>query len=172
VHDTAESACGGSPLDLTRRPERIDTPGDDDGNGLFNEPLPPASEIHDCDGDGWTGSQEMAIYALGSATQDQDPCGNGWPADLAGNDNTLNIGDFNSFHAPPRDDGSFNKMGHPVPDPQDPYIERWNLYPNNSIDIGDLNAINPAVEAPTARPPMFGGQPAFFTNGGQCPFPP
>jgi hypothetical protein len=35
-----------------------------------------------------------------------------------------------------------------------------------------LNALNPAVNAPTARPPMFGGLPAFFTNGGQCPYPP
>jgi hypothetical protein len=59
-----------------------------------------------------------------------------------------------------------------VPDVQDPDIARWDLQPSNLIDIGDLNAINPGVEAPTARPPMFGGQPAFFTNGGQCPFPP
>ena len=122
----------------------------------------------DDDNDGFTDATETLI-----GTGALDPCGHdGWPADLAGPDNTLNIGDFSSFLFPPRQDGTFNKIGHPVPDPQDPTIARWDLAPNNLIDIGDLNAINPAVEAPTARPPMLGGQPAFFTNGGQCPFPP
>lgn len=172
VYDTAESACGGSALDAARRPERIDTSGDDDGDGLFNEPLPPASEVHDCDGDGWTGGQEMAIYMLESTSQDQDPCGSGWPADLSGDDNRLNIADLSSFIFPSRGDGSFNKMGHPVPDPDDPIIARWNLDPNGVINIADLNALNPAVDAPTSRPPMLGGVPAFFTNLGQCPFPP
>jgi len=63
-----------------------------------------------------------------------------------------------------------------VPDPDDSNIARWNLLPDAIVNIGDLNALNPAVLAPTARPPMFGGQPAFFTdvgNGvGGCPFPP
>jgi hypothetical protein len=111
---------------------------------------------------------------------DQDPCGNnGWPADLINNDNILNIGDFNSFLFPLRslDDGhgTFNKFGHTVPD-SDPNIARWNLDPAGpgaaTINIGDLNALNPSVLASTARPPMFGGLPAFFTNGGQCPYPP
>ena len=83
----------------------------------------------DRDGDGFTDENEI----LKIGTKADDPCGgDAWPADLAGNDNRLNI--------------------------------------------GDLNALNPAVMAPTARPPMFGGQPAFFTNAGAgvgvCPLPP
>ena len=63
------------------------------------------------------------------------------------------------------------------PDPGDAGLSRWNLNSNDSsIGIGDLNALNPAVEAPTSRPPMFGGQPAFFANAGSgpgvCPWPP
>ena len=34
----------------------------------------------------------------------------------------------------------------------------------NSVQTGR------AVDAPTSRPPLFGGQPAFFANGGLCPF--
>lgn len=102
-----------------------------------------------------------------------DPCGNdGWPADLTGDDNRLNVADLASFIFPLRADGSFNKIGHPVPDPDDPSISRWDLDPNNVITIADLNALNPRVDATTSRPPMFGGQPAFFTNLGLCPFPP
>ncbi len=127
----------------------------------------------DFDGDGFTDEDE----ALHIGTNPGYPCGSGgWPADLSGNDNTLNIGDFNSFVFPLRANSSFNKFGHPVPDPDDANIARWNLDPEGAsatiINIGDLNAINPAVLAPTARPPMFGGQPAFFTNGGKCPLPP
>ena len=88
----------------------------------------------------------------------------------------LNIGDFNSFIFPLRGDGSFNKFGHPVPDANDSSIARWNLESIGvgalTINIADLNALNPAVNAPTARLPMFGGKPAFFTNGGVCPLPP
>ena len=92
----------------------------------------------------------------------------------------LNIGDFNSFLFPTRGDGSFNKFGHPVPDPNDSNIDRWNLESIGpgaiTINIADLNALNPAVNAPTARPPMFGGQPAFFADAGNgvggCPLSP
>jgi hypothetical protein len=77
---------------------------------------------------------------------------------------------------PLRGDGSYNKFGHPVPDPDDPSVARWDLQPNGNINIGDLNALNPAVLSPTARPPMFGNQPAFFTDAGSgvgvCPLPP
>ena len=127
----------------------------------------------DRDGDGFTDENEI----LKIGTKADDPCGgDAWPADLAGNDNRLNIGDFNSFLFPLRGNGSFNKIFHPVPDPDDANVARWDLQPSNAIDIGDLNALNPAVMAPTARPPMFGGQPAFFTNAGAgvgvCPLPP
>jgi hypothetical protein len=122
----------------------------------------------DADGDGWTEDQEIQI-----GTNPSYPCGeDGWPAELAGLDNKLNIGDFTSFLFPSRLDGSFAKFGHPVPDVDDPLIARWNLDPNGVISIGDLNALNPGVNSPSSRPPMFGGQPAFFTNGGQCPYPP
>ncbi|MDO8613596.1 MAG: C39 family peptidase [Dehalococcoidia bacterium] len=176
--DGFEVACGTDPLDAVGIPERIDgayAGVDDDGDTLVDELLPSGADVYDCDGDGWTGEDELDIYNLctlpctGFDTHDQDPCGNdGWPADLDPN-NTLNIGDFNGFVFPLRPDGSFNKFGHPVPDADDPATGRWNLFADGIINIGDLNAINPAVLAPTARPPMFGGQPAFF---GTCPWPP
>jgi len=127
----------------------------------------------DKDGDGFTDEAEVLFIGTNAAK----PCGNnGWPADLDPN-NTLDIGDFNSFLFPLRGDGSFSKFDHPVPDAADPDIERWDLDAGDGIiDIGDINAINPAVLAPTARPPMFGGQSAFLSdvgNGvGGCPFPP
>jgi hypothetical protein len=72
--------------------------------------------------------------------------------------------------------GLFNKFGHPVPDLNDGNIARWNLLVDAVINIGDINALNPAVVAATSRPPMFGGLPAFFMNMGSgvgvCPYPP
>jgi hypothetical protein len=175
VNDLEEDACGGDPYNPAVRPERIDgafAGTSDDGDVWIDELLPTASGSLDCDGDGWTGNQEAQIFGTSGTMSDQDPCGNnGWPADLQAN-NQLNIGDFNSFLSPPRPDDSFNKFGHTVPDPNDPAIRRWNLLPDAIINVGDLNALNPAVLAPTASPPLFSGQPAFFANGGQCPFPP
>jgi hypothetical protein len=171
VSDSDESACGSDPLGASSIPERIDTPGDDDGDTVANEPLPPGAEAYDCDGDGFIGSAEAAI-----TTSDQDPCGgNGWPAELSGSDNRLNIADFTSFIFPLRPDGSFNYFNHTVPDPNIVGEARWNLDMASGagfINIADLNALNPAVNAPTSRPPMFGGQPAFFTNLGECPWAP
>jgi len=110
----------------------------------------------DNDSDGFLDTIEAAI-----GTDPLLPCGNdGWPADLDPN-NALDIGDINSFVFPLRGDGSFNKFGHPVPDPDDPNIKRWNLDPDGAVNISDINAINPAVTASTARPPMFNGEPAF-----------
>jgi len=141
---------------------------------MFSEALPsPASDAFDCDGDGWTGTQEALIFGTGGTVSDQDSCGNnGWPADLDPN-NALSIGDFNSFIFPlGANDGHgvFAYFGHTVPDAGRVNEERWDLNPNGMIDIGDINALNPAVMASTARPPMFGGQPAFFA--GACPWPP
>jgi Zn-dependent metalloprotease len=150
----------------------------------------PASDL---DGDGFGNDAEVLL-----GTSPLDPCGpGGWPADLSP-DNVLNIADMNSFLFPlrPVNDGHgfFYRFGHPLDDDSDTVIEssedppaepgvqsynvrRWNLQqpphdPATKIDIGDLNALNPAVATASARPPMFGGQPAFFTNGGQCLFPP
>lgn len=86
--------------------------------------------------------------------------GAGWPADLD-SDDTLGIGDFGSFLFPLRPDESFSKFGHSVPDPDDPNLVRWDLDPNDVIDVGDMAAINPALLGPTARPPMFDGEAAF-----------
>ena len=132
----------------------------------------------DQDCDGFTDEAETLFIGTNAAK----PCGStGWPADLADHNNRLNIGDINSFVFPLRANSSFNKYGHPVPDPDDANIARWNLDSSNPanaaiINIGDLNAINPGTLAATARPPMFGGQPAFFADAGNgvggCPFPP
>ncbi len=130
-------------------------------------PDPASDPSLDSDGDGFTNGVETSI-----GTDWSDPCGNdGWPGDLFA-DNILNISDFNSFIFPMRPDGSFSKLGHSLPDPLDPQLLRWDLDANSIINIGDLNSLNPGTLAATARPPMFGGQPAFFTNDGQCPFPP
>ena len=47
---TEVTACGSDHLDAASVPERVDTPGDDDGDGLTNEPLPPGAEAYDCYG--------------------------------------------------------------------------------------------------------------------------
>jgi len=118
----------------------------------------------DLDGDGFSGELEGHV-----GTGPLDSCGfDGWPADLDG-DNALAIGDFNGFTFPLRPDGSFSKFGHTVPDVDDPNLARWDLDGDAGIMVGDLNALNPAVAAPTARPPMLGGVPAFSRS---CPFPP
>jgi hypothetical protein len=180
LSDSFERACGTASADAaSSMPERSDGPFagvDDDGDGGIDELLPGYSEAFDCDGDGWTGAQEKLIFSAGTTANDQDPCGNnGWPADTDPG-NVLDIGDINSFTTPAGANdghGTFNYFGHTVPDAGRVNEERWDLSPGDAvIDIGDLNAISPAVTAPTARPPMFGGQPAFFTNSGQCPYPP
>jgi hypothetical protein len=126
----------------------------------------------------------MLLFGGGTTANDQDPCGsNGWASDLAGN-NTVNIQDLNSFLAPNRPDdghGVFNKFSHPLDDDGDTVIDaamaRWNLQtpPHDAttlINIGDLNSLINGAEGSGARPPMFGGQQAFFTSGGMCPWPP
>ncbi|HLC28294.1 MAG TPA: hypothetical protein VJL07_02490 [Dehalococcoidia bacterium] len=106
----------------------------------------------------------------------------------------MNIQDLNSFLAPNRfvDDGHglFNKVFHPLDDDGDtaidPAMARWNLQTtphtaSTAINIGDLNALITGAAGSGARPPMFGGEPAFFTDVdgpsgplgmGECPFPP
>ena len=170
--DSLEYYCGSSAASASSLPERTDgafAGTDDDGDGPADEPLPASSSAFDCDRDGWTGSEEASIFATPGAANDQDPCGNnGWPADVESS-NALGIGDFNSFTFPLRADGSYAKFGHPVPDPEDTAIARWDLSPGAAIDVGDINAINPSVMASTSRPPMLGGQPAF---GLTCPWAP
>jgi hypothetical protein len=178
VNNTDESNCGGYPLDGSLRPERIDGPFagvSDDGDAQIDEPLPPGAGAYDCDGDGYTGTTEASI-----TTSDRDACGSdGWPNELANGDNRLNVADINSFLFPLGTNdghGAFAYFGHTVPDAGRVNEERWNLDIAGAgaglITIADLNALNPGVNAPTSRPPMFGGLPAFFTNVGQCPWPP
>jgi hypothetical protein len=182
VFDDAEVACGGDPLDPAVRPERLDTAVDDDGDTQVNEPLPNGSSAFDCDGDGWIGAQEQLIFSGTNTARDQDPCGNnGWPSELVGNDNRLNIGDINSFLAPIRPDGSFNKFDQALDDDGDTIVDeamaRWNLQtppqtPFSRIDIGDLNGLITGAVGSGALPPMFAGERAFFANGGLCPHAP
>ena len=186
---TETGGCGSNAGSTTLRPERLDGPFgavDDDGDTAVDEALPGGSDGLDCDGDGWTGAQEQLIFSAGTTANDQDSCGNnGWAADLAppGN-NVVNIQDLNSFLAPMRPDdghGTFNKFGHPLDDDGDTVIDaamaRWNLAPSphtssTLINIQDLNALITGAAGSPARPPMFGGLPAFYTNGGLCPWPP
>jgi hypothetical protein len=126
--------CGGDPLSPNRRPERIDgafASTDDDADGSMNEALPAGSGGLDCDGDGWTGNQENLIYGDAPSTvSDQDPCGNnGWPMELSGNNNAVNIADLNSYLSPLRTGdnvdahGAFNMFSHPLDDDGDTIIE-------------------------------------------------
>src|SRR3990172_1253964 len=63
---------------------------DSDADGISDDCDP------DDDNDGFTDAADGAI-----GTGALDPCGNnGWPAELAGNDNRLTIGDFSSFLSP------------------------------------------------------------------------
>ncbi len=79
IANPLESKCESNPLSAVSRPERIDSPGDEDGDGLVNELLAGQPGAYDCDGDGYTRSAEANV-----TTSDQDPCGrSGWPSDLA-----------------------------------------------------------------------------------------
>lgn len=168
-------ACGANSLNPASMPERIDTTWDDDGDTQINEGLPPGAEAYDCDGDGFVGSVEANIFFTAGGNGDRDPCGNnGWPADLTG-DNKLDIADINSFIHPigvhVDSHGAWQYFNHHTTDNPAWNVQRWDLVPDGVIDIADMNALNPVVLNPTARPPMFGGLPAFFTNGGVCPWP-
>jgi CSLREA domain-containing protein len=161
VGDIAEVACGAEVVNGASRPERVDTPGDDDGDTLVNEALPAGAGAYDCDGDGFAGSAEGQI-----TTSDQDPCGgSGWPSELVSNGgsaNRLDLQDLGSFLMPVRRLGT--GPGHPG------YSARWDLVPGSTvgaaINIADIAA---TVIGPSGHPPMFGGQRAF---GRTCPWAP
>ena len=116
----------------------------------------------------------------------------GWLADLTGDNKLnigdfnsfifLRTGDNVDAHGP------FSYFGHTLDDDGDTVIEtaeapnsnggpddpptynvaRWNIdvqpliTPATQINIGDLIALNPAVNAPTSHPPMFCGQAGFL----------
>ncbi|MGH8248879.1 MAG: hypothetical protein ACREUU_20925, partial [Gammaproteobacteria bacterium] len=171
VDDIDELNCGGDPGNASTRPERLDTPEDDNGNTLIDEPLPAASINFDCDGDGFTGTTEDHVY-FPATRGNQDPCGMhenphapiGWPADLQGtffSFNKINILDLSSFVSPVR---RFNSS------PGDPNFEtRWDVLPGTTIlpkhiNIQDIAAIS------LLRPPMLIDKRAF--GGPNCPSPP
>jgi beta-lactamase superfamily II metal-dependent hydrolase len=164
VNTTDEINCGSNPNHPGSRPERMDTGGDDDGDTLVNEALPPGAQAHDCDGDGYVGTAEAHV-----GTSDQDPCGgSGWPSDLYTSTpggfqyNTLNIQDLGTFLTPVRRFGT--SPGNPDFDP------RWDLVPGGTIG-GTINVQDVAatITAASGYPPMLAGERAF---GKVCAYPP
>jgi hypothetical protein len=161
VLSTTESHCGSDPVNPASRPERVDTPGDDDADTLINEALPPGSQHYDCDGDGYKGAAES--YAT---TSDQDPCGgSGWPSDVLSGGitpNTLTVQDVGSFVTPVR------RLGASTGSPG--FSTRWDIVPGSvtgaMINVQDIIAMTTGT---TGYPPMFGGQRAF---GQACPYAP
>ncbi len=96
---------------------------------------------------------------------DQDPCGNnGWPGELAGGNNLVNLQDVTSFVVPaPRKFGT--SPGAPA------FNSRWDLNPGPAGGVWiALNDITTLTAGSTSRPPMLGGVRAF--NGPVCPWPP
>jgi len=153
VPDTSDNcpfAANANQLNTDGKPDGGNACDDDDDNDGFSDTL----EAHI-----GTDSLDLCANISGSNNESDDR----WGADFD-DSQVFNIGDINSFLFPLRADQTFNKFNHPVPDPQDPNIVRWDLQQSTSINIGDLNAINPALNIPTARPPMFNGQPAFARN--------
>jgi len=165
VRDAVETACGSAPLNPASVPERIDTSGDDDGDTLVNEALPPGAEAYDCDGDGYAGSVEKQIFGAVVTVNDQDPCGStGWPSDLITGAptpvslyNRVNVVDLGNFVAPVR-------RINPNPNPN--YHVRWDLNADGMIGVPDLAVITVVAGYPT----MLGGQRAF--GGPPCPWAP
>jgi hypothetical protein len=171
VTDTAEANCSvppTSPTNGSQRPERIDgsfAGVSDDGDVAIDEALAtPASNAYDCDGDGWTGTQENAIFAP-SIVRDQDACGkNGWPAelyDLSPSNNKITVQDIGDFITPLF---LLNTSVDGVPAND----HRWDLIPSGTITIQDMGALLAGV---TAFPSMLGGTTAIF-NGPNCPWAP
>jgi hypothetical protein len=168
IADTVEGACGSDPQSESSVPERVDgvfATVDDDEDTQADEPLPGAAAGFDCDGDGYTGTQEGSIFTP-STNRDQDPCGaDGWPAnpfDAPGNVNRLDIQDVVSFVAIIRRlDTSPGDAG---------YNARWDLVPGpggggKHINLQDITAL---ISGPTAFPPMFDSARAFERT---CPWP-
>jgi hypothetical protein len=166
VTDGTEGACGGDSLNGAERPERVDgvyAGVDDDGDTQVDEGLPPGAGLFDCDGDGYTGVTELAVFTAG---RDQDPCGmDAWASDFTTGgtpDSTdrITITDVTSFMAPVR------RLDTSQPDGD--YSPRWDLIPDagtfsTDIAIDDLTAL---IAGASGFPPMFLGERAF--DGPAC----
>ncbi len=139
---------------------------DDDGDTQVDEALPAGAAGYDCDGDGYKGSAEAAIFSP-VTTGDQDPCGtNGWPAEIVSSGslptaNRVNLPDIQSFLMPVR---RLNTS------PGDDYFDvRWNLVPGATI--GKQINVQDLQNLAFLFPPMLGGVTRAF-NGPVCPWPP
>ena len=166
--DNVEFFCGSAASNAALRPERLDdvfSGLDDDGDTVVDEALPAGSAVYDCDGDGYAGAAEQAIFA-GGGGRDQDACANnGWPSELAsgtGSENRVTLADIGSFFAPVAYFST--NVGMNAGD------ERWDLVPGSVAgpDIG-LQDVAALLAGATAVPPMLGGASAF--NGPDCPWP-
>jgi hypothetical protein len=158
VTNVDETNCGADPNDGSRRPERVDgtfAGVDDDGNDGADEALPPGALNFDCDGDGFKGSAETAIYSgVGGGNGDRDACGlNGWPWDLVPGGfqpNALNVQDVGSFVAPVR------RLGTSTGDTN--FSPRWDLVPGSVVGAHiNVQDIGTSVTSSTGYPPMFAG---------------
>jgi hypothetical protein len=168
--DTEEFVCGSSPTNATSVPERVDgsfAGQDDDQDGSADEGLPSNAATSDCDGDGFRGLAEAAIYS--DPQGDQDPCGEsptrGWPADfIAGgvpeSTNRVTIGDLITFLAPVRYINT--DLGFHAGD------DRWNLVPSEGPIAFDIN-IQDLTQLLAVYPPMLAYTRAFA--GPVCPWP-
>jgi len=163
--------CGVNPLDPIAIPERIDgqfSGSDDDNDGSIDEPLPASSNVLDCDGDGFVGIAEAAIFPPPAENRDQDPCGtNAWPLDFVSgtvfnSTNQVDLPDLSSYVVPVRRIGtSPGDTGFDV---------RWDIVPGLGGPFGKYINLADLQKMTMSRPPMLGGELAF--NGPACPWPP
>ncbi|HSP54449.1 MAG TPA: thrombospondin type 3 repeat-containing protein, partial [Dehalococcoidia bacterium] len=167
VADVDEPGCGGDPYDAGKKPERLDLPGDENGDGSTTDALPAGSQNLDCDGDGYSGSVETHVFGL---VEDQDACGSGaWPSDFVSNGtpnstNKITVTDLTSFLAPVR------RLDTSPGDPG--YNVRWDLVPGKGVFAHDIavNDLTALIAGSSGNPPMLNGVRAF--NGPSCPWPP
>ncbi len=171
--DSIETTCGVTGPGASIRPERTDGPFagvSDDGDLQIDEPLPPAAQTLDCDGDGFTGTDEDSVF-FPATGRDQDACGtDGWPANPFDAPppppevvNRLDLQDIISFLGPVRHFDT--SPGNPA------YDARWDLMPGpggflSYINLQDITAL---LAGPTGHPPMLNETRAF---GQTCPWAP
>jgi hypothetical protein len=188
VFNTDEPPCDGAPNDGNIRPERLDgafAGVSDDGDEEIDEGLPEGFENQDCDGDGYTGTQENHVFAyVGQTNGDQKTCGEydtafpnpsqtatpskRWPSDLVtggipDSTNKITIADVTSFVGPVLYTGKNVNSS--------PGAQRWDLKPGKGIFATDINVedITTLTSGRTGSPPMLDGARAF--NGPTCPWP-
>jgi len=147
VSNAIETACGSDPLDAGKRPERVDSSFagvSDDGDPEIDEALPPGSGGYDCDGDGYTGNDELTIFSAADTRDDQAPCpetpiaedepNDRWPPDFDDNQ-IVNISDVFQVLPP--------YFGTVAP----PTSPRRDLAPDAVINVSDVFKV---------LPPFFG----------------